>query len=80
MKITKGEHGYFNTENDYKFGKQITLDGQILVPLKTGHWIYNRTRDWDGECAYECSECGIGSDVDYTYCMGCGAKMLITGK
>lgn len=43
---------------------------------KTGHWIYDRTRDWDGECKYECSECGMGSDVDYDYCMRCGAKMI----
>ena len=43
---------------------------------KTGHWIYDRTRDWDGECKYECSECGMGSDVDYAYCMRCGAKMV----
>lgn len=43
---------------------------------KTGHWIYDRTRDWDGECKYECSCCGMGSDVDYAYCMRCGAKMV----
>lgn len=43
---------------------------------QTGHWIYDRTRDWDGECKYECSECGMGSDVDYAYCMRCGAKMV----
>lgn len=43
---------------------------------KTGQWIYDRTRDWDGECKYECSECGMGSDVDYAYCMRCGAKMV----
>lgn len=43
---------------------------------KTGHWIYDRTRDWDGECKYECSECGMGSDVDFAYCMRCGAKMV----
>ena len=45
-------------------------------PQKTGHWIYDRTRDWDGECKYECSECGMGSDVDYAYCMRCGARMV----
>lgn len=44
---------------------------------KTGHWIYDRTRDWDGECKYECSECGMGSDVDYDYCMRCGARMEV---
>lgn len=43
---------------------------------KMGRWIYDRTRDWDGECKYECSECGMGSDVDYAYCMRCGAKMI----
>ena len=42
----------------------------------TGHWIYDRRREWDGECKYECSECGMGSDVDYAYCMRCGAKMI----
>jgi len=42
---------------------------------KTGHWIYDRARDWDGECKYECSECGRGSDVDYAFCQYCGAKM-----
>ncbi len=31
---------------------------------KVGHWIYDRTRDCDGECKYECSECGMGSDVE----------------
>lgn len=43
---------------------------------KTGHWIYDRRREWDGECKYECSECGMGSDVDYAYCMRCGTKMV----
>lgn len=47
-----------------------------LLEQKSGHWIYDRTRDWDGECKYECSECGMGSDVDYAYCMRCGAKMV----
>ena len=42
---------------------------------KVGYWIYDRTRDLDGECKYECSECGMGSDVDYAYCMRCGCKM-----
>lgn len=42
---------------------------------KTGRWIYDRRRDWYGECKYECSECGMGSDVNFPYCMRCGAKM-----
>ena len=48
----------------------------VTPKQRTGHWIYDRTRDWDGECKYECSECGMGSDVDYPYCMRCGAKMV----
>lgn len=69
--------------NDY-WGEMETptIDGYInaiksipSVKPKMGHWIYDRTRDWDGECKYECSKCGMGSDVDYAYCMRCGARM-----
>ena len=60
-------------------GKERTIEEIKAIPSaepKTGHWIYDRTRDWDGECKYECSECGMGSDVDYAYCMRCGARMV----
>ena len=53
----------------------INNDNYESQEPKTGHWIYDRTRDWDGECKYECSCCGMGSDVDYAYYMRCGAKM-----
>ena len=52
------------------------IQHSVAIPSATGHWIYDRTRDWDGECKYECSECGMGSDVNYPYCMRCGAKMV----
>ena len=87
MKITKGEHGYFNTENDYKFGEQITLDGQILVPLKTGKWIGIAFDGYaDGNPVYDewgCSECGEehcgeADSLPY-YCPNCGAKMESEG-
>ena len=57
--------------------KEIMADIKALPPVeqKQGKWIYDRKRDWDGECKYECSECGMGSDVDYNYCMRCGANM-----
>ena len=42
---------------------------------KRGKWIYHSNWESDGECGYECSECGMGSDVDYGYCMRCGARM-----
>ena len=60
-------HG--DIEGDYEIIKEYEEP-------KTGHWIYDQTRDWDGECKYECSECGMGSDVDYDYCMRCGARMV----
>lgn len=45
------------------------------VPVKHGRWIYHPDWQADGECGYECSECGMGSDVDYQFCMRCGARM-----
>ena len=40
-----------------------------------GHWIYHPEWANDGECGYECSVCHMGSDVDYNFCMRCGADM-----
>lgn len=40
-----------------------------------GEWIYHAEWELDGECAYECSRCGIGADVDYNFCPKCGADM-----
>lgn len=62
-------------EDTREFCDEINDLPPVNPQPKTGHWIYDRTRDWDGECKYECSECGMGSDVDYAYCMRCGAKM-----
>ena len=42
---------------------------------KKGKWIRHTDWEGDGECAYECSVCGMGSDVDYDFCMRCGADM-----
>lgn len=55
---------------------QVLMMLPSVNPQKVGKWI--RHKDWedDGECGYECSECGMGSDVDYAYCMRCGAKMV----
>lgn len=47
---------------------------------KKGKWIYHSNWEADGECGYECSECGMGSDVDYNYCMRCGARMVKEGE
>lgn len=77
LDVLKDKWNMFSDAND---AMQESIDTiEALKPVtpqpKMGHWIYDRTRDWDGECKYECSECGMGSDVDYAYCMRCGAKM-----
>lgn len=45
------------------------------VPVRHAYWI--RHEDWEeeGGCGWECSECGMGSEVDYKFCMRCGARM-----
>ena len=40
-----------------------------------GEWIYHKEWEFDGECAFECSKCGMGVDVDYNFCPNCGADM-----
>lgn len=40
-----------------------------------GEWIYHKEWYSDGECAYECSRCGMGADVDYNFCPNCGLPM-----
>ena len=53
------------------------LDAQPTIESerKTGKWIRHTEWEADGECGYECDQCGMGSDVDYNFCMRCGAKM-----
>ena len=51
-------------------------DAPTIEPeRKTGKWIRHPEWEADGECGYECDQCGMGSDVDYNFCMRCGAKM-----
>ena len=47
----------------------------IAQEQKSGRWIHHPECEIDGECGYECSECHMGSDIDYNFCMRCGAKM-----
>jgi hypothetical protein len=64
----------FNAAVDHCIGHVIHAP-TIEPERKTGKWIYHKDWDDDGECGYECSECGMGSEVNYNYCMRCGAKM-----
>lgn len=54
-----------------------TVDAE---PVRHAYWI--RHEDWEeeGGCGWECSECGMGSEVDYKYCMRCGARMVEDGQ
>ena len=80
--------GMVNTyfRNVLNLNPDLLIDGIVslptvdAVPVKHGRWIYHPDWQADGECGYECSECGMGSDVDYPYCMLCGARMEREGR
>lgn len=55
MKIEKSECNYQVTECDLKFGKQITLDGELLIPIS----VLDKIRD-----EIEQGYCKIESDYD----------------
>ena len=44
-------------------------------PKLRGEWIYHREWELDGECAFECSNCNMGVDLDFNFCPNCGADM-----
>lgn len=45
-----------------------------------GEWIYHAEWHSDGECAFECSKCGMGVDVDFNFCPNCCASMKREGE
>lgn len=47
----------------------------ITDERKIGKWIHHPDWETDGECGYECSLCGMGSEVNHNYCPKCGAIM-----
>ena len=53
----------------------LNIAPSVEPKRKTGKWIRHPEWQADGECGYECDQCGMGSDVDYDFCMKCGAKM-----
>ena len=55
--------------------KKPTEFPAIEPERKKGKWIRHPEWQADGECGYECDQCGMGSDVDYNFCMRCGADM-----
>ena len=62
----------------YKIFEEAIGDAPTVEaePVRKAHWIYHPDWEEDGECCYECSECGMGSEVDYDFCMKCGSKMI----
>lgn len=46
-----------------------------VAPVVHAKWIYHPNWELDGECAYQCPKCQMGSDINHNYCMRCGAKM-----
>jgi len=67
-----GRAVYISVEETVRRIEQLPF---IQSEQKKGYWIYHLKWETDGECGYECSECGMGSEVDYNYCMNCGADM-----
>ena len=80
------------SEEDYKSAckREFSMDGSMLIynairegteckERPCGEWIYHAEWELDGECAYECSRCGMGADVDYNFCPNCGADMRKEG-
>ena len=78
----------FDEEHEEYCKKKISIEDMIATyttemelptvdaePVRHAYWI--RHEDWEEEgcCGWKCSECGMGSEVDYKYCMRCGAKM-----
>lgn len=53
--------------------------GSYLEERPHEEWIYHKEWECDGECAFECSKCGMGTDVDYNFCPNCGADMREEG-
>ena len=51
------------------------IDNAPTIERPHGEWIYHKEWELDGECAFECSKCGMGVDVDYNFCPNCGADM-----
>jgi len=70
---------YYHHSTDAQHAALREALGQVesvdAVPVVHGHWIYHPEWVADGECGYECSECGRGVDLDYAYCPHCGARM-----
>lgn len=64
---------------DFESGKKVIEHlermSAVTPKRKKGKWIKHPEWQSDGECGYECDQCGMGSDVDYDFCMRCEADM-----
>lgn len=58
---------------DFESGKKVIEHlermSAVTPKRKNGKWIKHLEWQADGECGYECDQCGMGSDVDYDFCM-----------
>ena len=63
-----------------EFGREIPKDQvmEVIARVPTtdrpkGEWVYHEDYKLDGECCYECSECGRMYDYKMNYCGYCGS-------
>ena len=80
---------YIKREDAIKAVKRVCHDNRCLsfiehinkipsadaVERKRGEWIFHEDWQRDGECAYECSLCGVAYDYTMKFCGNCGAMM-----
>jgi len=73
--ITGKSNAYVVIDYVQRVKRKLENLPSVIPKSKTGKWIRHPEWKADGECGYECDQCGMGSDVDYNFCMRCGAKM-----
>lgn len=56
-------------------GTVYTARAYHVTDRPKGEWVYHEDYKLDGECCYECSECGRMYDYKMNYCGHCGADM-----
>ena len=76
-KVFRGEDDAFET------GWNEALACVNLLPSADrpkGEWVYHEDYKLDGECCYECSNCGRMYDYKMNYCGYCGSDMRGKGE
>ena len=66
--ITGKSNAYVVKDYVQRVKRKLEKLPSVTPKRKTGKWIRHPEWEADGECGYECDQCGMGSDVDYNFC------------